>query len=476
MTREIRHIHFLGICGTAMGAVAAAMRAQGYTVTGSDEKVYPPMSTFLAEKGIALREGYRPENIPSEADLIVVGNALSRGNPEVEAVLNRKLYYLSLPETLKLFYLRGRHNLVVTGTHGKTTTSSLLTWILQEAGLAPAYMIGGIAKDLGQGCSLHESKYVVLEGDEYDTAFFDKRSKFLHYLPELVIINNIEFDHADIFRDLDEIKLSFRRLLNVVPETGMVLINGDDDNCIAIAQNCRAELIEVGFSPNAARHIREVRYHEEGAEFTLLDNRFKMHLTGEYNVRNAAMAISAAHFYGVPLGAIQGAVAQFQGVKRRQELRGEVNGVTVIDDFGHHPTAISQTVRGLRHRYPGRRLWALFEPRSNTTRRAIFQESLPAALGEADGVILAQVARLDQLPENDRLDPQKVVDAIEALGKPAFYEPGVSEIIARLCPLLRESDVVVIFSNGGFDNIHKRLLTELASDGQPRHFADAPGA
>ena len=228
MTSDIRHIHFLGICGTAMGAVAAAMRIQGYTVTGSDEKVYPPMSTFLAEKGIALREGYRAENIPSGADLIVVGNALSRGNPEVEAVLNRKLYYLSLPETLKLFFLRGRHNLVVTGTHGKTTTSSLLAWILQEAGLAPAYMIGGIANDLRQGCSLHDSKYVVLEGDEYDTAFFDKRSKFLHYLPELVIINNVEFDHADIFRDLDEIKLSFRRLLNVVPETGMVLINGDD--------------------------------------------------------------------------------------------------------------------------------------------------------------------------------------------------------------------------------------------------------
>lgn len=476
MTSDIRHIHFLGICGTAMGAVAAAMRIQGYTVTGSDEKVYPPMSTFLAEKGIALHEGYRAANIPAAADLIVVGNALSRGNPEVEAVLNRKLHYLSLPETLKLFFLRGRHNLVVTGTHGKTTTSSLLAWILQEAGLAPAYMIGGIANDLHQGCSLHDSKYVVLEGDEYDTAFFDKRSKFLHYLPELVIINNIEFDHADIFRDLDEIKLSFRRLLNVVPETGMVLINGDDENCIAVAQNCRAELVEVGFSPNAARHIRDVHHHQHGAAFTLIDTPFELPLVGEYNVRNAAMAISAAHFYGVPLPAIQAAVAKFHGVKRRQELRGEVGGVTVIDDFGHHPTAISQTLRGLRHQYPGRRLWALFEPRSNTTRRAIFQESLPAALGEADGVILAQVARLDQLPENDRLDPRRVVEAIEARGKPAFYEPGVNEIIARLRPLLREHDVVVIFSNGGFDDIHERLLTELASRQPSRPLADAPRA
>jgi UDP-N-acetylmuramate: L-alanyl-gamma-D-glutamyl-meso-diaminopimelate ligase len=461
MNGNIRHIHFLGICGTAMGAVAAAMRAQGFVVTGSDEKVYPPMSTFLAEKGIALTEGYRAENLPADADLIVIGNALSRGNPEVEAVLNRKLYYLSLPETLKLFFLRGRHNLVVTGTHGKTTTSSLLAWILQCAGLEPAYMIGGIARNLGQGCSLQDSRHVVIEGDEYDTAFFDKRSKFLHYLPELVVVNNIEFDHADIFRDLDEIKLSFRRLLNVVPEIGMVLINGDDDNCVEIAQNCRAQLVEVGFSPNAARHIREVSYHANGSRFTLLDTAFDLPLVGEYNVRNAAMAISAAHFYGVPLEVTQRAVSQFEGVKRRQEVRGEEHGITVIDDFGHHPTAIAQTLRGLRHQYPGRRLWALFEPRSNTTRRAVFQNALPEALGEADGVILAQVARLDQLPENDRLNPLQVVAQISARGKPAFYEPGATEIIERLRPLVRAQDVIVIFSNGGFDNVHRRLLTEL---------------
>jgi UDP-N-acetylmuramate: L-alanyl-gamma-D-glutamyl-meso-diaminopimelate ligase len=461
MNGTIRHIHFLGICGTAMGAVAAAMRDQGFVVTGSDEKVYPPMSTFLAEKGIALTEGYRAENLPAKADLIVVGNALSRGNPEVEAVLNRKLYYLSLPETLKLFFLRGRHNLVVTGTHGKTTTSSLLAWILQCADLQPAYMIGGIARNLGQGCSLHDARHVVIEGDEYDTAFFDKRSKFLHYLPELVIVNNIEFDHADIFSDLAEIKLSFRRLLNVVPEIGMVLINGDDANCVEIAQNCRAQLLEVGFSPNAARHIRDVIYHPNGSRFTLLESTFDLPLVGEYNVRNAAMAISAAHFYGVPLDVIQRAVTQFEGVKRRQEVRGEVRGITVIDDFGHHPTAIAQTLRGLRHQYPGRRLWALFEPRSNTTRRAVFQTALPEALGEADGAILAQVARLDQLPESDRLNPEKVVEQIKARGKPAFYEPGATEIISRLRPLVADKDVIVIFSNGGFDNIHRRLLAEL---------------
>lgn len=461
MTPATEHIHFLGICGTAMGAVAAAMREQGYVVTGSDERVYPPMSTFLQEKGIQLREGYRAENIPDNADLIVVGNAISRGNPEVEAVLNRKLSYLSLPETLKLFFLRGKHNLVVTGTHGKTTTTSLLTWILKKAGLDPAYMIGGIAKNFSQGCSLHDSKYVVLEGDEYDTAFFDKRSKFLHYLPEMVIVNNIEFDHADIFPDLDAIKLSFKRLLNIAPSEGMVLINADDPNCTEVARDCRAPLVEVGFSPNAARQIRDVSYDAQGSAFTLLDTRFELPMAGEYNVRNAAMAISAAHFYGVPMETIRAAVASFEGVKRRQEVRGETRGITIIDDFGHHPTAIRQTLRGLRHQYPGRRIWALFEPRSNTTRRAVLQKPLTDAFEDADGVILAQVARLEQLAEADRLNPQKVVSDLVAMGKTAFYEPGVNEIIARLKPLTQDLDVVVIFSNGGFDNIHKRLLAEL---------------
>jgi UDP-N-acetylmuramate: L-alanyl-gamma-D-glutamyl-meso-diaminopimelate ligase len=444
-----------------MGSVAAALKERGFVVTGSDERMYPPMSTFLAEQGVATHEGYRPENIPAKADLIVIGNAISRGNPEVEAVLNRKLTYLSLPETLKLLFLRGKHNLVVTGTHGKTTTTSLLTWIFNEAGLDPAYLIGGIPENLGKGCSLHESKFTVIEGDEYDTAFFDKRSKFLHYLPELVVVNNIEFDHADIFENLDAIKLSFRRLLNVVPSEGMVLINGDDPNCVDVARDCRAQMVEVGFSPNAARHIRDVRYHADATEFTLLDHPFRTTLTGEFNVRNCAMAISAAHFYGIKLGVIAKAIESFKGVKRRQEIRGIVRGITVVDDFGHHPTAIRETLRGLRHRFPGERLWAIFEPRSNTTRRAVFQDDLPKALSEADGVILSQVARMEQLKEEDRLDPERVVADIAATGRPAFYEESVDHIIARLRPLAREGDVVVVLSNGGFGGIHDRLLKEL---------------
>jgi len=444
-----------------MGAVAAALRDRGFTITGSDENVYPPMSTFLAGKGIEIKEGFHPDNLPATADLIVIGNAIKRGNPEVEAVLNRKLYYLSLPETLKQFFLRGRHNLVVTGTHGKTTTTSLLAWILECAGLEPGYMIGGLPKNLPQGCCLRDSKYFVIEGDEYDTAFFDKRSKFVHYLPELVVVNNIEFDHADIFNNVDEIKLSFRRLLNIVPSNGIVLLNADDPNCVETGKTCPAPIVEVGFSPNASHQIRNVRHESTGSVFSLFDTSFTMRLSGEYNVRNAAMAVSAAHFYGIPLPVIQKAVASFEGVRRRQEVRGVVRGITVIDDFGHHPTAIRQALSGLRLQYPGRKIWAVFEPRSNTTRRAVFQHQLPEAFEAAAGVILARVARLDQIPENERLHPEKVVEDIRASGKPAFYEPTVEEIIKRLKSLAGESDIIVIFSNGGFENIHARLLDAL---------------
>ena len=430
-------------------------------VTGSDANVYPPMSTFLESKGIALHSGFRPENIPDDAEIIVIGNAMTRGNPEVEAVLNRKLYYASLPEILKQYFLRGRHNLVVTGTHGKTTTTSLLTWIMTTANLDPGFMIGGIPKNFGQGARFNDSKYFVIEGDEYDTAFFDKRSKFVHYLPELLIVNNIEFDHADIFRDLDEIKLSFRRLINIVPQNGMVLLNGDDPNCVEVARDCLAQILEIGFSPNCGQQIREVAYSDGRSRFTLGNDEFDLPLMGEFNVRNAAMAISAARFYGVSLDDIRKALASFQGIARRQEVRGEERGVKVIDDFGHHPTAIRETLRALRNRYPGSALWAVFEPRSNTTRRAVFQKELPEALKLADGVFISQIARLEQLPEGDRLNPAAVVESIAASGRPAFYEPDVAHILDRLVPMLKAQDVVVVFSNGGFDGIHGKLLEKL---------------
>src|SRR4051812_34668052 len=359
-----------------MGAVAVALHERGFKVTGSDANVYPPMSSFLQDKGIALMEGYRAENTPADADVVVIGNAMTRGNPEVEAVLNRKLLYLSLPEVLRNFFLRGRHNLVVTGTHGKTTTTALLAWIMEKAGRTPGYLIGGIPKNFGEGARLNDSKYFVIEGDEYDTAFFDKRSKFVHYLPELVIVNNVEFDHADIFNNLDEIKLSFRRLLNIVPQNGMILLNGDDANCLDVARQLKplmAQIEEVGFSENCARRIRDVSYSADGSRFTLVEDEFEIPMVGEFNIRNAAMAISAARFYGVSLEDVRKALKSFKGIARRQEVRGEVRGIKVIDDFGHHPTAIRETLRALRHRFAGARIWAVFEPRSNTTRRAVFQ-------------------------------------------------------------------------------------------------------
>ncbi len=444
-----------------MGSVAAALRDRGFVVTGSDENIYPPMSTFLSERGVTLNEGYRAENLPADIDVVVIGNAITRGNPELEAVLSRKLYYLSLPEVLKQFFLRGRHNLVVTGTHGKTTTTALLAWIMTSARLKPSYVVGGIPKNLGQGACFTDSKYFVIEGDEYDSAFFDKRSKFIHYLPELLIVNNIEFDHADIFRDLEEIKLSFRRLLNIVPQNGMVLLNGDDSNCVEVAQNCLAPIVEVGFSANCAQRIRDVAYSADGSRFTLGEDHFELPLIGEFNVRNAAMAVSAARFYGIGIEKIQKALAKFEGISRRQELRGEAHGVKVIDDFGHHPTAIAQTMNALRHRYRGHRIWAVFEPRSNTTRRAVFQQELPAAFSLADGVFISQVARLDQIPEDERLNPQAVVESIAKSGRPAFYETNADVIIERLLPLLQPNDVVAIFSNGGFDRIHEKLLERL---------------
>jgi UDP-N-acetylmuramate: L-alanyl-gamma-D-glutamyl-meso-diaminopimelate ligase len=445
-----------------MGSVAAALRDRGCTVTGSDEKIYPPMSDFLRAKNITLTEAYRAENLPDDPEaVVVVGNAIKRGNPEVEAVLNRKLYYLSLPEVLKEFFLRGRHNLVVTGTHGKTTTTALLTWILTVAELEPGYMVGGLPRNLGQGALFNDSKHFVIEGDEYDSAFFDKRSKFIHYLPELLVINNLEFDHADIFPDLDAIKLSFRRLVNIVPQNGMVLLNGDDGKCIEVARECLAPIVEVGFSENCAERIRDVSYTSDGSHFTLGETTFDSPLIGEFNVRNAAMAAVAARSYGVTPEVIQAALTSFEGIARRLEVRGRERGVTVIDDFGHHPTAIRETLIALRRRYPGQRLWAIFEPRSNTTRRAVFQQQLPEALQLADGILISQVAALEQIPAQDRLHPEAVVGTLLEAGRMAFSEPNAAAIVERIVPLLERDDVVTVFSNGGFDGIHAKLLEAL---------------
>jgi UDP-N-acetylmuramate: L-alanyl-gamma-D-glutamyl-meso-diaminopimelate ligase len=455
------HFHFTGICGTAMGAVAAAMKQRGFTVTGSDANVYPPMSDFLRSQGIELSEGYREENIPADTDVVIIGNAISRGNPEAEAALDRKLLYHSLPEVMKEFFLRGKRNFVVSGTHGKTTTSSMLTWIFKQAGHDPGYMIGGLPKNLQSGAHFTDSEINVLEGDEYDTAFFDKRSKFLHYLPECVIVNNVEFDHADIYNSLDEIKLTFRRLLNIVPRGGHAYVNGDEANCLEVAAAAPCPVTTVGFGDHCTLRIGGVDYQPERSSFTLAGESYSVPMTGEFNVRNAAMAVAAARFAGLSAEEIRAGLATFAGVTRRQELKGEVNGIKVIDDFAHHPTAIRLAVQSLRQRHPDSRLWVLFEPRSNTTRRAVFQNELAEALAAADFSIVAAMTDIHKIPENDRLDPDRLSADIERLGGHCWYLPDVESIVQQVRSNAQPGDVIAVLSNGGFGGIHQKLLTAL---------------
>ena len=454
--------HFTGICGTAMGAVAAAMKQRGFTVTGSDANVYPPMSDFLRAQGITLTEGYAEENIPADTDVVIIGNAISRGNPEAEATLDRKLLYYSLPEVMKEFFLRGKRNFVVSGTHGKTTTSSMLAWILVNAGRDPGYMIGGLPKNLGGGAHFTDSEFNVLEGDEYDTAFFDKRSKFLHYLPECVVINNVEFDHADIYNNLDEIKLTFRRLLNIVPRNGVAYINGDESNCLDVAKNAPCPVTTVGLGENCTLRIENINYQPDRSSFTLGKVPYSTRMTGEFNVRNAAMAIAVATFAGLTQDEIRAGLESFDGVARRQELKGEVCGIKIIDDFAHHPTAIRLAVQSLRQRHPESRLWILFEPRSNTTRRAIFQIELAEALAAADFAIVAAIPDLHKIPENDRLDPDQLSADIARLGGKGFYLPDIETIIDKVKEHAKPGDVIAVLSNGGFGGIHEKLLTALA--------------
>jgi UDP-N-acetylmuramate: L-alanyl-gamma-D-glutamyl-meso-diaminopimelate ligase len=460
MNDSIRHIHFIGICGTAMGAVAVAMRDRGFVVTGSDSNVFPPMSDFLRAKGVALSEGFRPENLPARVDLVVVGNVISRGNAELEAVLNRRIPYQSLPETLRHFFLRGRRNFVVAGTHGKTTTASLLTHILRAGKLNPAWMIGGIADDLGQGASLHDSDIVVIEGDEYDTCFFDKGPKFAHYLPDLVILNAVELDQMDIYPDLAAVKRAFGLLMRVLPENGTLLFNADDENAREIAAAARVTVKHaIGLGEHATMRVTGVGTNPDGCTFTLLGTKFILPLFGEFNIRNAAMAIAAAHHAGVPLADIASATAAFKGVQRRQILRGERDGVKVIEDFGKHPTNIRETLRALRQRFPAARIWAAVDPRANTMCRAEIQPPLTAALREADGAFIAPVDRPGRFGPGKALDTAKLAADLTAAGRAAFAEPNVDAIVARAKALTRPGDVIVAFSSGGFGGIYEKLLS-----------------
>jgi UDP-N-acetylmuramate: L-alanyl-gamma-D-glutamyl-meso-diaminopimelate ligase len=461
MLSTVRSVHFIGIGGTAMASAAAAMQQKGFTVTGSDQNVYPPMSTFLADRKIHVMSGYAEPNLAHKPDLVVVGNAISRGNPEAEFVLEKKLRYCSLPELLKEFFIRGKRSIVVAGTHGKTTTTSLLTWVFEHNGLNPSYLIGGIPNNFTQGARFTDSEWFIIEGDEYDTAFFDKRSKFVHYLPEVAIINNLEFDHADIFESVGTIQTAFKRFINLIPRNGQLLANGDDANLAPLLNVTHCPVKRFGIGEGNAWRAEKIVLAPTVTEFEMPSFKFRLNLLGELNVRNALGVIAAARHCGLKNHQIQEAFDTFKGVKRRMEVRGVSGGVTVVDDFGHHPTAIRETLRALRIKFKGHKIWAVFEPRTNTTRRNVFQTELAESFADADAVVVAQVARLELLQPSERLDPELLMKELKDAGKTAAYLPDADAIVQHIGQQAQGGDVICVFTNGGFGNIHTKLLDRL---------------
>src|SRR5215210_5742683 len=469
------HYHLIGICGTAMASLAGMLQARGHKVTGSDENVYPPMSTMLEGLGIPVMQGYRPEHLPTPApDCVVVGNALSRGNAEVEETLNRRLVYRSQAEVVKEEFIRGRRSLVVAGTHGKTTTTSIAAWVMDQGGLSPTFLVGGVVQNFNASFRVTESPYFIIEGDEYDTAYFDKGPKFMHYLPELAIVGNIEFDHADIYADLQAVKTAFRRLMNLVPGNGRLIAGWDSpvvrEVVAEMGEKLHTHLETFGTSEDAMWQARDLDYTGELARFRVFREgrewaEFETPLIGDFNIRNCLACIIAADAWGIERKAINDALRSFESVRRRMQVRGTERGVTVIDDFAHHPTAVRETLGALRSKYAGGRLVAVFEPRSATSRLAVFQEDYAHAFKAADYVVISSVFDSTKATEKGRvLDTDQLIGDIQQQGKPAFGIEGADEIVRRLAPELRAGDVVAIMSNGGFGGIHDKLLGALKSD------------
>ncbi len=460
----IKRIHMIGICGTAMASLAGMLRERGFEVTGSDHNVYPPMSTFLDRLGIPIFAEFSEQNLnAANPDLVVVGNAISRGNPEAEATLNRKVRYASLPEVVKEFFIRGRQSIVVTGTHGKTTTTSLIAWLLEFAGLEPGFLIGGIAENFGSSYKLGAGRLFVMEGDEYDTAFFDKGSKFLHYLPDWVILNNCEYDHADIFPDFESVQTTFRRLINIIPSAGKLFAGWDDEVVRGLSARAFCEVISYGLGTDPIWRAGEIRHTSESTHFVALKNgkqyaELIVPLAGSFNVKNVLAAIACADSLEIPPRTIAAGLRAFKNVKRRMEVRGVARGITVYDDFAHHPTAIRETLQAVRARFPQARLWAIFEPRSATSRRNTFQMELSKVFGAADHVLISNPFAPEKLDPAIRLDVNKVVSELQSQGVAAEQAEGADAIVARIAPRLWPGDKVVIMSNGGFDNIHQKLL------------------
>ncbi|MGA8089459.1 MAG: UDP-N-acetylmuramate:L-alanyl-gamma-D-glutamyl-meso-diaminopimelate ligase [Terracidiphilus sp.] len=467
MTSTRKHIHLSGICGTAMASLAGLLQLEGHRISGSDKAAYPPMSDLLHALGIPVLEPYSESNLDPAPDLVVIGNALSRGNPEVERVLDERMPFTSMAALVREEFLKGRESLVVAGTHGKTTTTSMLSWIYQvashqDAGLEPSFLIGGVAENFGTSFQLRPTHTFIIEGDEYDTAFFDKGPKFLHYFPDALILTHVEFDHADIYADLEAVKIAFKRLVNLVPRRGLLVAYDGSPNvteCISKAF-CRVE--RYGFSAESDWQIRNLRHADGKTKWEVwqhgeLWSELAMQLAGEHNALNATAAAALAAGQGIRKDAIRSALASFKSVKRRLEVRDVIRGITIIDDFAHHPTAIRETLRALRSVYPDARIWAVLEPRSNTLRRKVLENDLIESLRLADRVMMAGVYQQQRIPDAERLHPEDVVDALNAAGTPAELHPDATEIVESIAPQLKSGDVVAILSNGGFDDIYEKL-------------------
>jgi UDP-N-acetylmuramate: L-alanyl-gamma-D-glutamyl-meso-diaminopimelate ligase len=468
-----KHIHLIGICGTAMASLAGMLQQRGHRVTGSDAAAYPPMSDFLRELGIAVAQPFDAKNLEPKPDLVVIGNAISRGNVELEQVLDHRMSFCSLPQLLHDEFLRGKEVLVVAGTHGKTTTTSMLSWIFHSAGLEPSFLIGGIAENFGSSFQLGHGKHFILEGDEYDTAFFDKGPKFLHYFPDAIILTSVEFDHADIYKDLDAVETAFKRLVNLIPRRGRIIAfdgaaGGHGES--ASLERCLAKAFSpvdrYGSSQRANWKITDLRLDPGRTTWTVQHNGqpwadFDFELAGEYNVWNATSAAALANSCGIPNEKIREALTTFKSVKRRLEVKAQVHGITIIDDFAHHPTAIAGTLKALRARYPGCRLWAILEPRSNTLRRRVLQTDLARSLAQADEVVVANVFRSEVIAENERLELPALAAEIKQNGRPARLLADADTIVQSIAPELRSGDVVAILSNGGFGGIYEKLPARL---------------
>jgi len=465
--QETKHIHLIGICGTAMASLAGMLQLKGHRVTGSDMAAYPPMSDFLRELGISVAEPFSERNLDPAPDLVIVGNALSRGNPEVEHVLDKRISFTSMAQITHEEFIAGHESLVVAGTHGKTTTTSMLAWIYEVAAqrqpeLAPSFLIGGIAENFGSSFQLRDGRPFIIEGDEYDTAFFDKGPKFMHYFPDALILTHVEFDHADIYRDLDAVKTAFKRLVNLVPRRGRVIAFDGSPNVTECVAKAFCAVERYGFRTDSYWRLTDLTQKEGQTSWRVLRDgakwgEFTLPMAGEHNALNATAAAALAAGQGVELHSIQEALRSFASVKRRLEVKAVVDGVTIIDDFAHHPTAIRETLRALRASYQGARLWAVLEPRSNTLRRNIFERELVEALGLADEIVLAGVFKQESIPEGERLHPEAILRGLREAGHRAELHAGADDIVDAISTRLKSGDVVVILSNGGFDGIYEKL-------------------